>query len=301
MIFFAIGTFSFSSEEIQKVLNPSEIKVESSYSNSGNTPKEIEGLQWNRWTSKNFVVLALNDSYAKYLNKHLELVKTWTLCRWGLIDVDFSSPCKFICVDDPILFEKLFNLKKTKVEIRRDENNKIKETVIFLLANNSPSHSVPGPLTDVCVAEFAQKYDLDFKCWTYHGMSVLNGPINLIKDKVVDVKKSMDSGGKIYLSKELLEYTKNDYLKLSESEKQIFDSFSTTFCIMIRKEFGEDNFHHLMKDSIHEPQDALTKCTGFESYNDFDKTFKRYVDDLSKDMLSGKAPDSYFQIYESVK
>ena len=94
--------------EIQKVLNPIEVKQESLIA-AGNSevPKVIEGLQWNRWTSKNFVVLALDDNYAQFLHNHLEVVKTWTLKRWGLSDVDYSVPCKFICVDDPSLFYKL--------------------------------------------------------------------------------------------------------------------------------------------------------------------------------------------------
>ncbi len=101
---------------------------------SSTVPKEIEGKQWNRWTSKNFTVLALDDTQAKYLHGHLEEIKSWSLARWGLYDIDFSVECKLICVSDPALFEKLFKIKQTRVEVRR-ENGKIKENVIFLLAN----------------------------------------------------------------------------------------------------------------------------------------------------------------------
>jgi hypothetical protein len=293
-----IAATSFAGEQIRKVQNPIEVKDESSFIKAGNVPKEIEGLQWNRWTSKNFVVLALNDNYAKYLNDHLELVKTWTLARWGLFDVDFSVPCKFICVDDPVLFEKLFKLKKTKVEVRRDEQGRIKETVIFLLADNSPSHSVPTPLTEVTLAEFGQKYNANFGHWTYRGMSLLNGPLDKIRQQISGMKTSVNADAPIYFSKGLLEMTKEKYAALPEDQKESFDSAAVIFCLMIRKEFGQEKFHHMMQDAITEPENGLKKWSGFESYDDFDKTFKRYLIDLSREVAEKKTPDRYLQIYE---
>jgi hypothetical protein len=290
----------FSAEEIRKVKNPIEIKEESVYS-AENVPKEIAGLQWNRWTSKNFVVLALNDSYAKYLNEHLELVKTWTLGRWGLLDIEFSSQCKFIVVDDPVLFDKLFKLKKTKVEIRLDDQGKIKETVIFLLADDVPSHSVPSPVTDVCLAEFGQKYNVKFGAWVFRGMSLLNGPLDQISNRIINIKNPIESNEPLYFSKGLLELTKKDYAKLSEDQKVLFDSSAVIFCLLIRKEFGQEIFHSMMKDSSINPEESLRKWLKFKSYDQFDKTFKRYMIDLSNDIVAKKTPDRYLQIYEPNK
>ena len=294
-ILFGMVAHSFAGEKILKVLRPDEI--ESLYTN-GSVPKEIEGLQWNRWTSKNFVVLALNDSYAKYLNEHLESVKTWTLARWGLLDVDYSKPCKFICVDDPVLFEKLFKLKKTKVEIRRDEKGAIKETVIFLLADSAPSNCVPMPLTEISLAEFSQKYDTEFSWWVYRGITLLNGSLDQIRGRISYIKGPMERDEQLFFSKSLLELKRTDYEKLSDAHKVLFDSSAVFFCLMIRKEFGQDKFHHMMKDSISNPEAALSKRIGFKSYSEFDKTFKRYMIDLSNDVSTDKTPDRYLQIYE---
>jgi hypothetical protein len=105
-----IATFSLAAQEpIQKVTLPLEVKNEIK---TTTVPKEIEGLQWNRWTSKNFTVLALNDRYAKYLHDNLEQIKAWTYTRWGFANQDFSVECKLICVDDPVLFEKLFQVNQ---------------------------------------------------------------------------------------------------------------------------------------------------------------------------------------------
>jgi hypothetical protein len=246
-------------------------------------------------------VLALNDTYAQYLNRHLELVKTWTLARWGLFDVDFSVPCKLICVDDPVLYEKLFKLKQTKVEVRRDESGRIKETVIFLLANDSPSHTVPMPLTEVALAEFGQKYDTNFGWWLYRGMGLLNGPLDHIRRQISDMQQPIAANSPLYFSKGLLELTREEYVRLPDDQKRLYDASAVMFCLMIRKEFGQDKFHHMMKDTTLNTESALKQGTGFDSYDSFDRTFKRYMIDLTSDVSANKTPDRYLQIYEPTR
>lgn len=290
--------FSFADGQIRKVVNPVEVNKEIFFTKIEGVPKEIEGLQWNRWTSKNFVVLALHDGYAQYLNKHLESVKTWTVARWGLSDAQFSSPCKIICVDDPILFDKLFKLKKTRVEIRRDDAGQIKETIIFLLADTLPSHSVPIPLTEVCLAEFSQTYNTKFGWWSQRGMSLLNGSLDQIREQIASIKKPFDANTPLYFSKSLFSLSREEYYKLPDQQKKLFDSAAVLFCLLARKEFGQEKFHYLIKEIPLNPEAALAKVTGFASYDDFDKTFKRYMFDLSNDIINNKTPDRYLQIYE---
>ena len=150
-----LGSQCFAQGEPAKVRLPLEVKHEMKVLFDD---PSIEGKVWNRWTTKNFVVCSLNDKQAQYLHKHLELVKAWAFSRWGLYDIDFSAECRLICVDDKALFKKLFNLENSKVEIRRDKDGKIEMAVIFLLLDGDPSRTVPIPLTEVCLAEFEQKY-----------------------------------------------------------------------------------------------------------------------------------------------
>ena len=285
---------SFAGPEIRKVRNPVEVKEESVLAKSSIGANEIEGLVWNRWTSKNFVVLAINNEYAKYLNEHLELVKTWCITRWGIMDVDYSSPCKFICVDDPILFEKLFRIKNTKIEIRRDSKGRIKETVIFLLAISTPSHSIPAPVTEVSLAEISERYGTPFSWWTYRGVSILNGPLDEIRQRASDVKKSIDANVPIVFSKSLFDVTKAQYDKFTSEQKYLFDNSATMFCLMIRKEFGQDQFHFMIKDQ------NFGKI-GFKTYDEFDKSFKTYMIDLSKGVVENTTPNFYLQIHEVEK
>lgn len=292
-------------EVIHKVTLPAELTTEISLTS---VPKEIEGLQWNRWTSENFTVLALNNEYAQYLHKHLEQVKSWIFTRWGFRDIDFNSECKLICVDDPVLFEKLFKLQRTRVEVRRDEKGAIKETVIFLLANDSPAHSLPTPLTEVCLAELSQKHNVYFRWWSVRGMSLLNGSLDQIRQRTVDFKSKLDADNAMYFSEGLMKMTQQDYVKLTEEQKSLYDSGAMIMCLLVRKEFGQDKFHKILQGTTvplgsatptDNSESALRTVLKFDSYGHFDRSLKRFMVDLTRDVADKKTPDEYLQIKES--
>lgn len=288
-----------ASNEMVKVVNPVEISSE--VVGHSEMTKDIEGLQWNRWTSKNFVVCSINDTQAQYLYKHLELVKGWVFARWGLYDIDFETECKFICVDDSVLFNKLFKLERTKVEIRRNKDGKIKEMVIFILLDNLPSRCIPMPLTEVCMAEFAQKYETKFSTWCVRGMSMLNCTIPQIKRFSANLKKSIDADELLYFSEALLTTDRDQYLKLNLEKRQVFDNCAMMFCLMVRKEFGQDAYLNLMKQSSEaDPVESIKSVLKFESYKQLDKSFHKYINDLTLDMSLNKTPDKYLQITENV-
>lgn len=286
-----------ATEPIKKVPLPLEVKYELL---TEEIPKEIEGKVWNRWTSENFTVLSLNDVQAQYLHKHLELVKTWIYARWGLYDLPFQGETKLICVDDPALFNKMFRLTHTKVEIRLDEQGKIKESVIYVLINDAPSHTVPIPLTEVCMAQFAQNYDAKIGWWAVRGMSLLNGTLDQIKTGLKDFGPIVHGNKPIYFSKGLFEMTKEQYNSLDVERKTLYDQSALVFCLMLRKEFGQDAFHwFLKKSSDSSPEVALQEILRFQGgYVQFDPTLKRYMLDLTRDIQTGTTPDSYLQIVE---
>lgn len=263
----------------------------------GEIAKEYESLKWNRWTSKNFVVLCLNDSQAEYLHDRLESVRSWTYTRWGLPDIDFSKKCTLICVDDPALFEKMFNLKKTRVEVRQDDEGKITETVIFLLATDRPSNVLPIPLTRVCLAESEQNQGEHYDPWAVRGMASLNGSILQIKTQLLELKPSLDHNEPIFFSKALLEQTPEQYIADSVERRALFDRCATHFCLFVRKEFGQTKYLRFLKASQKDAE-AAVKELGFSGFEDFDKTYKRFMIDLSNDLSLGKTPDRYLQIRE---
>ncbi len=263
----------------------------------GEIAKEYEHLKWNRWTSKNFVVLCLNNSQAEYMHDNLESVRSWIYTRWGLPDVDFSKKCTIICVDDPVLFEKMFNLKKTRIEVREDENGKITESVIFLLSTDKPANVLPIPLSRVCLAELAQNQKESYPPWALRGMGLLNGSISQIKTLLLELKPNLDNNDPIYFSKALLELTPDQYAKDTPERRALFDKSAVYFCLFVRKEFGQAKYLQFLK-SCQKDSEAAVKELGFASYEEFDKTFKRFMIDLIGDLSFGKTPERYLQIRE---
>lgn len=283
---------------ITKVVNPKEVSSE--VRGYTDIPQEIKGLQWHRWTSKNFIVCSINETQAQYLHKHLELVKGWVFSRWGLVDIDFSKPCKLVCVDDPKLFKKLFGIEKTKVEIRREDDGSIKETIIFMLLDESPSVCVPKALTKVCMKEFGQRYDTMLSLWCYKGMSELNCSIPYIKQQVLVLRDDINKDKPIFFSKSLMEISSERHTNLSIEDKDNFERCSMALCLMIRKEFGQDSYLKLMKQTAEgSPEKAIKSVLNFSSYEQLDAAFKRFIIDLSNDLNEGKTPDRYLQIRET--
>lgn len=298
MVILFCATTCFGQELISEVTDPQEVSSE--VRGYANAPKEIQGLQWHRWTSKNFTVCAINNNQAQYLHKHLELVKGWVFSRWGLTDIDFSKECKIICVDDPILYKKLFGIDDTKVEIRRDVDGVIKESVIFMLFDSqTPSEIMPTPLTKVCMAELAQKYDTKISFCCTQGMAELNCNLPHIKTKVCELGLAIKDDELIFFSKSLLEMNAERYKILSTDGKRLYDKCAMVFCLMVRKEFGQVTYLRLMKASSEEsPEKAIQSILKFQNYDALDKAFKGYIQDLDRDVRSDKTPDRYLQITE---
>lgn len=278
--------------EITKVSMPTEVKQEMGL----NDADLIKNKQWNRWTSKNFVVCSLNDLQARYLHDNLENVKTWTYTRWGLTDFDFSAECRVICVDDKVLFKKLFNIDKTKIEVRK-ENNKVKMYVIFLLIDEKPSKTLPLPLTEICLAEMEQR-GIKTGWWLHRGMSILNGTLPDIRLQLNNLYVNVQNNKNVYSSKMLFTLTEEQYLKETETSKDGFDKCALSMCLLLRKEFGQDKFLQFIKEA--NPETGLQKIYGFENYDKFDSSYKRYLIDLTSDVAGVRkgreTPDTYLQI-----
>lgn len=296
-VFAATSCFA-GSTQIEKVAFPNEVKQE-----VRRIDPEIEGKVWNRWTSDNFVVCALNNTQAQYLHNHLESVKSWIYARWGLPDIKFSAECRLICVDDRELYKKMFNLEKSLVERRNDEGGRIKMTVIFLLIEDSPSKTVPVPLTEACLGEFEQQYQVRFGLWAHRGMARLNGTLPDIRQGVAELHQVVNQDKGVYLSKGLFSITPEEYAKAEVGQQELYDKSAVCLCLLLRKEFGQDKFLQFLKAGQSDPQAALKSVYGFTSYEHFDKSLQRYMKDIASDAVGArpdrpKLPDSYLQIRE---
>jgi hypothetical protein len=283
--------FASAQPAIERVAFPSQVKAEY----RGVPDADIQGKVWNRWTSKNFVVCSLNDTQAQFLNGNLEKVKSWGLTRWGLTDVNFVNECRLICVDEAVLYKKLFGLDGTKVEVRKVDG-KTKMNVIFLLLNDAPSKTLPTPVMHVALMEWEQQNNVKLPWWAVRGMSLLNGDLGSIRKNIADLQPTLKANGQLFGSKGLMNMNEESYLKETPEKRALFDNQSVALCLLLRKEFGQDKFLASIKEG--DPLKGLG-VFGFQSYEQFDKSFIRYMIDLSNDVTEvnkKKTPDSYLQI-----
>lgn len=288
VLLFATEAFA----KIEPVVLPMEVTAEMKLSPDDDL---IKDKIWNRWTTHNFVVCSLSNAQAKYLHDHLEGIKTWLYQKWGLYDINFDAECKLICVDDANLFQKLFRMDSSAVEIRRNADGTIKESVVFLLLNDAPSRTVPMALTEVCLAEFEQEYNVRFGWWVHRGMAMLNGTISNIRKNIDAQMTVLERQEPTFFSRSLLETTEEAYKGFDPQKRAMYDRVAMIFCLMLKKEFGTTKFQEMMKETAvgTKPEQALSSVLSFKSYDEFDVSFKRYMKDLIEDVINKKTPDSY--------
>lgn len=233
-----------------------------------------QDIFWNRYATKNFVILSIDDEQGKWLSNNIEELKTWCNTRWGFKDTNFNHEFRILCVPSKNLLNKLFDLKESKIEFRENL------TVMWLVLNDKPTHSITPFLTQVML-----EGKLDF--WAVKGISFLNTSDSEIKGHLIDLfsilRKRYFNINKILLMK------KEDYLKLTEEDKSIFDVQSAVLCLFLKKEFGENKFQRFISSKD-------IKIYKFSDYEQFDKIFLRYMQDLSFQNMKQKIPDSYLDV-----
>ncbi len=246
-----------------------------------NDDPDLLNKKWYRWTTKNFIILSLDQKQGIYLFNNIEDIKKSILAKWGLPDINFSSECKVLCVKDQNLFKKLFNLDQSKVEIRENLD------VLFLLLDGPPHQTFIPYFSEVVLSEFFNKYNLKLNIWT-RGMSLLTQPVSNIRKDIVSLHNQ-----NLFSAKEILEMTQKEL-----RDKNLFDCQSEVLCLMLRKEFGQRKFHTLLK-SLGKGKSAarcFNEIYGFKSLEQFDVKYKQYIKDLSSDIKNSKTPDSYLEI-----
>lgn len=233
-----------------------------------------QDIFWNRYTTKNFVILSIDNEQGKWLSNNIEELKTWCNVRWGFKDIDLNHEFRIFCVPNKNLLNKLFDLKESKIEFRD------KLTVIWLVLNDKPTHSVNPFLTQAILGD-----KLDF--WTVTGISLLNTSNSEIRGHLIDLFSILRK--RYFNINKILSMKKEDYLNLTEEDKSIFDIQAVVLCLFLKKEFGENKFQRfiLTKD---------IKIYKFSNYEEFDKIFLRYMQDLSFQNMKQKIPDSYLDV-----
>lgn len=263
---------------------------------------DIKNLVWNRRSTKNFVILSLNDDQGKYLQSNIENMKDWVSSRWGFLSGDFpkskfednSEPgCMVLCVPSKDLMKKLFNLDGSYGEVVKDKDGNIEKRVLWLVLDGTPAETIPPALTMICLNQLESDYSYNFGFWAVRGMSVLNSTIPKIKSSLKQVKSELEEGNPMF-TKNIFSLTEDDYKKLSPQKREVFDGTSAMICLLLRKEFGQKNLLDFFKNPSTE--ENFKMVYGFQNFDHLNQTFKRYSKNLITDISNGVTPNSYLQI-----
>lgn len=296
LILISCANFAFAQEIVVERLSlPMEVVMEVQIPT--NDPL-VKDLQWNRWTSDNFVVCSINDQQAKYLVANLENIKKWIYTRWGFSNLEFPVECRIICVDDPELFTRFFKIDHSLVETRYTEEGKPNLMVIFYLLDDKPSVTVPAPLTEVCISNLDIHYGIKTPVWIKEGVKVLNGTLPSIRTHVAEINERALKDQPMYFSRNLLEMTQSQYDKLNEIDRRLFNNNAMAFCLYLRKTYGQSKFlqfyYHCGKGK--NPAEGLKSVYGFQGFEHTDQVFKKFILSISDAYRSQSLQDSDLQI-----
>ena len=194
---------------------------------------QIKNLEWNRYVSKNFVILSINNEKGKELTESLETLKTSALTRWGFPDVKFSKECRVFVVPDYDLLKKLFNLNVGKVQLRKELN------VIWCVGDDKPQKSLMPLLTQVCISEYESVQNTILPVWFKRGSILLSNPVSDIRESLKSFNDVARKEQFTHSAEQVFSTTDDEYNKQTNENKNLFDQQSACLCLMLRKEFGE--------------------------------------------------------------
>jgi len=252
---------------------------------------EIKNLEWNRYTTKNFVILSINNSHGKWISENIENIKSWCLTRWGFDDLDFSRECRIFFVPNKDLMQKLFNLDRSKIEFRKDLN------VMWVLLDDKPERTVAPFISQVCLKEFEYKNSVKLSIWFKRGSSYLNGTLSDIRQNILSLSDMLKNEETVFSSQKLFSMSEDDLSKEGYQNREIFDRQSLALCLMLRKEFGEAKLQGFLRmANKNDSKSVLKFIYDFDSFDGFDKQYVRFMKDLTSDILNNKTPNSYLEI-----
>jgi hypothetical protein len=239
----------------------------------GSDKDSIKDLIWNRYQTDNFTILSIDKKQGEYLFKNIENIKKQCLKRWGLKDTVISKDCRIMLTPNKELLRRLFGLQSHRIEFRDNV------AAIWLDAEDSNyfNNSVNEIITEVCLRDL----DPTLSFTAYKGMSKLNTSLD-------NIKQILSRVGETQPGTNFLKVTEKDYQKMSQENKDKFDTESLLFCLMLKKEFGETKLleYFLGKNE---------KICGFDSKS-LSGSYNRYYRDIFKELKENKIPDSYLNI-----
>jgi len=227
-------------------------------------PADLEGLYWNKWDTKNFVVISLNKSRGSSMRRELEVVRDDVLKRWSLPEVS-RGRCKVVVVPSSKLLKRLFGLSEPKCEVSKSGEDGLESAIWVDEERLLELSSLVVERELLCG---------DFRPFLKRGIPLLEGVPS-------QTRTELSSSSEMKIS---------SFLNVGpDSEDAEVLKNSALLCLLVRKEFGSRVFGKLLSNSSAPLHDLL----GFASESDLGSTYARYRANLLADLKSGRTPDEY--------
>lgn len=227
-----------------------------------------KGMVWNKWETKNFVILSIDRRFGERMKASLESDRLIACENWGIFADSLPVKCKFVCVPDASLLEELFSIKFPRSEIKRDESDRIREIAIWI--DQERMYELGDLLVSISLH--------DAPVYVQRGVGTLSRSAAQSISSV-----SSASFEDLFLKNRV------EFAKMKDEEKASFDSRSAVVCLFLRKEFGKRALERAAAGA--RPNEAC----GFEDNSSFFSTLNRYFTNLKSDLRSGRTPDHYLK------
>lgn len=250
--------------------------------------EDRQDLQWNRYTTKNFTVISIDNKEGVWLSKNLDLIKDSCLKKWGITGGDLSTECRIMVVDNKDLFKKFFNITDPRVEFRK-KDGKTEIIGVWLCIEKNNHEDLEKIISQICFQDMLEKKNTSKK-FIEIGIPLLNQKEEKIKKIIKNLTPDIS----------FIEKKDEDYKKLKELEKTNFEENSAIFCLMLKKELGEKKFLELMF-SKGKNLDQIIKVYGYKDLAEIEMTFKRYCKDLKNSVEKNEITSKYLKVERDIK
>lgn len=247
------------------------------------TSEDASKIAWNRWTNDKFTIHSLDKEMGEYLYNNIQSITHESNNIWGLPNHDYQHEVRIFCCPSQTILHKLFNINETSFEYKEDK----KVIYVWLILNDSNLDSLKSLTTSINLIELEHHYNYNFPLWIHRGMPLLSVNVNKTKESI----KLASEINKVKKIENLTELDYESYSKLEPLSKKTFDTSSALFCLMIRKEFGQDHFHKCMLKTT----DVLSYLK-YENMDSFNKKFGYYCAYLIRDYKNNKLNENYITI-----
>jgi len=251
-----------------------------------------DGKFWEHKTQQ-FEVLSFDRNDTVFLAPRVVAWKEFFYKRWGLHDIDLNRPCMIVVAETQQKFKDTFHkdsaIPDRKVSKRFNSSGQEYDQPVYMIAIASDGNwhrfVLPEKISQTCLMNYEDTFNLKFPPWLYFGMSALSNDTEYLRGL-------FSRGPFNYSSRQLFSESRENVLKMSPEEQQKFIRASAAACLMLRRGFGQQKFLNMLSQLTSEtdPQQVLNSVYGYRDYSNFDYAFQAFAQNLAWDINTNKTP-----------